>query len=148
MTTLILFDVGSQGRAATFITKFMDSLRGEDGVWRSLHVVSPSSGPVQVYFNRDQSPQKGAIETFGKKLRNIIKDSFPGKDVRLIREEGKVAIDWMPLVMVVAPRRNQIELKWYPPDMDMLGLSQDSKRDITRRFAAARGHVPDDQWCS
>ena len=63
----ILFDVGTQGRAATFITKFMDSLRGEDGVWRSLHVDSPSSGPVQVYFNRDQSPQQGAIEKFGKK---------------------------------------------------------------------------------
>ena len=119
----IFFDTGTQGRAATFISKFMDSLRADDGVWRELHVETPSSGPARVFFNRDLSPKQGAIEKYGKKLRNIIMELYPHKDVRLVREEGVVAIDWTPLVKVVAPTRSQITLKWNAPALGTLDIA-------------------------
>ena len=112
---------------------------------QTLYVGTPSSGKVQIFFNRGQSPKQGAIEKFSKKLRAIVAEKWPDKDVRLVKEEATVAIGWTPLVKVVAPSRDGIALKWLPAVLATLGVAAEQKKKIADSFAAARGSVPDDQ---
>ena len=139
-------DEGTPGLAKQRVDKIMQSLKHADGAYRDLVVETPSRVQAKVFLNRDQSLQQGAIERAIKKLRGAVQAVLPDKDVRISKYEGVCNIEWRPIIKVEAPKKNDIQLKWHYPSMEVVGVTAEDKIKIQQQFAVANGTVPREQW--
>lgn len=139
---------GIVGLAATRLTKLFESLRssGVDVGFRQLVVDSPDGAKVQVYINKDKSPQQICVETNGKRLRAIIGQVVgQDKEVGLIKQDGQVSVAWHPCAKIGATAKQRPDPLAFAR-MRACGVSEEQREDIRSRFTVATGRIPAQQW--
>ena len=115
------------------VRTLLDSSKNEDGTYVNVFAHTASGAQTKLYLNYDQSPQQMAVERNVKKLKNIFLEHFPDRDVRTVKSEGVITVDWEPMAKVFCPRSRTVQLKWYQPTVEKHAVTLQTKDKIIDR---------------
>ena len=118
------------------IRQIWETLRGEDGVWKEMHVSAPDGSQVRVYCSLDTSPKTAAEQRIGKLFTKFLKSSpkFERRQVDFHKRDLAVLVDWRQVARVACPSRDQQNLL---VNSEALGHLQITKEEILELFQQA-----------
>ena len=87
------------------------------------------------------------VEKLGKRLKAIVKEVLPDRQVHLQRGQGLVTVDWLELVKVECPSKGSSKLLWHNDNLRVTGVTEDVRRTITESFNSNARTRASSQWC-
>ena len=140
-------DKPTQGLARERAKKFMQLLKRDDGSYHEISVAAPASGPVRIYYNKDESLQQAFISRCGKKFRQIIAERLPDKQAHFEKSTGIVSVDWIPIAHIAAPRPREPQVKWHKRVEENFRLTAEDRKVVKDRWSALIGAASAEKFC-
>jgi len=136
---------GSPALGATNASRVMDHIRN-GGSWREVHIQGTTN---KVFISYDKSPQQLAKEAAGRRLFRAIKEELAHlhKPVRLLRGDGVVCVDWVPVVRVSCDAPGKTEFFWNARQADLLKIDREKvKRQVAASRPEGSARIDDVEW--
>jgi hypothetical protein len=123
----IIAFAGDAGTAARRARKALEILKGADGTWRRLEIVSPLGRVLPLFVSADKNRKRILTETYTKRLFGLIKaDVPPGKGaIHMLKPEGLITFKWKPLARICVKPDSSFLTYWNPPMVLAAGVDKE-----------------------
>jgi len=91
--------------------KCLDSLR-VDGQWEHLHVDTAAKVSIRLFLGPDKNPCQIKTELQGRALLRAFKEVVPGTNVFLVKHEGQLEIDHVPVAKLLVRPSVDTNIVW------------------------------------
>ena len=136
---------GTDGIGEQRARKFMQLQKTAKG-WRRLVAADDDECEVEVFVDGDKNRSMVRCEIITRRLGGIVAGRLPDKKIVAKRQEGKVFIEWIPLVRVLVVSEDVFTVEWNRKAVDDAGLRVEQRNAIDAEIQAACVAGGDVQW--